>query len=359
MTVVFSFFRNGNPVLVGDLLLSGNEPTRPAWLPSVGSVANVFPVGSGYVPIGLVQKIAVLNDNLVVGWSGSMIHARAVIRAISNECAHWSLDPHYVEVSIKSIIEQYEAEDEVSLVWNIYNCNNNQVFQNGYNAAQYSRPTRFGRILAIGTPDAIGDVGRRLESISHEPAAGEHGALGHAIATTAMLSLVELLDANALASYVGGGYEVVLLTERRFQKLDDFVLVVWNAEEESTGGYRVGAPFYFERHVYHDGVLVIRAAKLEGMSGNSATYTPTTFLAGRADRSLTLDEVQALPHVNLNGSLIINIVLLAKPNSAPEVIIRASRWVTQERLMSIHEKDNGQISVDFRLDYFRSLITGS
>jgi hypothetical protein len=359
VTVVVSFFRNGDPVLVGDLLLSGNEPTRPGWLPSVGSVANVFPVGSGYVPIGLVQKIAVLNDNLVVGWSGSMIHARAVIRAISNECASWSWHPNHVDVSIKSIIEQYEAANDISLIWNIYDGNNNRVFQNGYNAAQYSRTTRFGRILAIGTPDAIGDIGRRLESISHDPAVGEHGALGHAIATTAMLSLVELLDPNALASYVGGGYEVVLLAERRFQKLDDFVFVVWNAEEESTGGYRVGAPYYFERHLYHDGVLAIRAAKLEGMSSNSATYTPTTFLAGRADRPLTLDEVQALPHVNLNGSLIINIVSLAKPNVVPEVIIRASRWVTQERLMRISESDNGQISVDFRLDYFRSLIMGS
>jgi hypothetical protein len=57
------------PLLLGDLLLSGPEdPSATFLVPSVGDIREVFPPRSGFVPCGLCQKVAVIGDNLVIGW---------------------------------------------------------------------------------------------------------------------------------------------------------------------------------------------------------------------------------------------------------------------------------------------------
>ena len=50
-----------------------------ASLPTVDDVSAAFPPGSAIVPRKLCQKIAVVSENLVVGWAGGYDTARAVI----------------------------------------------------------------------------------------------------------------------------------------------------------------------------------------------------------------------------------------------------------------------------------------
>jgi len=66
--------------MLGDILMSGVErPGEPARLPTIENITEVFAEGSGLVPTGLRQKIAILSDDLIIGWSGDYIAARTVI----------------------------------------------------------------------------------------------------------------------------------------------------------------------------------------------------------------------------------------------------------------------------------------
>ena len=67
-------------MLVADLLLSGPPlPGVTASVPTTDDLSAAFPFGSSIVPRELCQKIAVVSEDLVVGWAGGYDTARAVI----------------------------------------------------------------------------------------------------------------------------------------------------------------------------------------------------------------------------------------------------------------------------------------
>src|SRR5262245_37980215 len=80
MTVVARLAIRNCPMLVADLLLSG--PAPPEYIPDIPTVEEMpasFLPRTGPVPITLRQKIAVLSDDLAVGWAGKYDVARDVV----------------------------------------------------------------------------------------------------------------------------------------------------------------------------------------------------------------------------------------------------------------------------------------
>ena len=355
MTAVISYFQRGNPVLVGDLLLSGNEPDTPACLPTTGSVENVFPQGSGFVPVGLVQKIDLITNYFAVAWSGSQIEARTVISEIRDQSGRWSWNPDDVETSIVRIVEASGAGN-LSLLWLLFD--GKQVFQNGFEAIGRSTEKKgFGRILGIGSKSALEHFDNLMDFVCATLTTNEtnHPALVSGLVTAAAFSSRELANPNVLTQYFGGGFEVLVLADNRFQKLDDFVLVTWDAEEDGQGGYKLSVPYYFQRHLYCGDILVIRAAKLEATAANSAKYAPMTFYAPPAARGVSREELESLPRIEISASLICNIIQLKTRSGRVELLLRANRWATQEPQMTISEHD-GEIRVEARADYLATLI---
>lgn len=82
MTLVASLVVDKFPLLVGDLLTSGPETGDEIYIPTTGSHTGVFPAGSGWTIRVLVQKIAVVGDNLIVGWSGPRFAAKTLIKEL-------------------------------------------------------------------------------------------------------------------------------------------------------------------------------------------------------------------------------------------------------------------------------------
>lgn len=355
MTAVISYFQRGNPVLVGDLLLSGSEPAVPACLPTTGSIENVFPQGSGYVPTGLGQKIELIADHFAVAWAGTQIEARAVISEIRNQSACWSWNPDDVEKSIVQILQVCGAAN-LSLLWLLFD--GKQVFQNGIEAIGRSAEKKgFGRILGIGSKSALEQFDRLMDVVGLDDHRNDavHPALVSGLVTAGAFFTRELTNPNVLTEYFGGGFEVLVLAENRFQKLDDFVLVAWDAEEDGKGGYKLGVPYYFQRHLYYGDTLLIRGAKLEGTATNSATYSPMTFYAPPAARSVGRQELESLPRIDLNASMVCNIIQLKTRSGRVDLLLRANRWVTQEAQMTISEHD-GKVSVEVCANYLATLI---
>lgn len=52
MTAVASFLVHDYPVVLADILLSGEEQSTPTLLPTIGPHTQVFPEGSGFSIVG-------------------------------------------------------------------------------------------------------------------------------------------------------------------------------------------------------------------------------------------------------------------------------------------------------------------
>jgi hypothetical protein len=90
MTAVARFAHKDHPMIVGDLLLSGPAvPGRTVSIPTVEDMSAAFSSGSAAdVPFGLRRKIAIVADNLIVGWSGAYPLASDVIAELKRLSEH-------------------------------------------------------------------------------------------------------------------------------------------------------------------------------------------------------------------------------------------------------------------------------
>jgi hypothetical protein len=89
------------------LLISGNEQAGLVTsIPTVGLRDNVFPDGSGWVPLRLCQKIVVVAKNIVIGWSGSLLGATEVLNELRSSCYGAEID----RVSLNKILSSTMKE---------------------------------------------------------------------------------------------------------------------------------------------------------------------------------------------------------------------------------------------------------
>jgi hypothetical protein len=102
MTAVARIAIQECPMLVADLLLSGPPlPGVTASVPTTDDLSAAFPPGSSIVPRELCQKIAVVSEDLVVGWAGGYDTARAVI----GELQRLDAAQHFTNESLQRHLE--------------------------------------------------------------------------------------------------------------------------------------------------------------------------------------------------------------------------------------------------------------
>ncbi|HKY27377.1 MAG TPA: hypothetical protein VJM12_05460 [Pyrinomonadaceae bacterium] len=107
MTLVAGFSINKVPVLLGDLLLTGPEVApRSVYLPTVG---DSLKVKVPRVTIhGVLQKVAVVNDSLMIAWTGSAYKAQSMIRDIRERITLRSFNID----NLREYLESSEASEE-------------------------------------------------------------------------------------------------------------------------------------------------------------------------------------------------------------------------------------------------------
>jgi hypothetical protein len=86
MTFIASLSIEGCPIVFGDALLSGNQPeARPSVvIPTQGEASDFFG-DSGWGPLGLAQKTAVVSTNCIIAWTGSWLDARSAITTLRDQ----------------------------------------------------------------------------------------------------------------------------------------------------------------------------------------------------------------------------------------------------------------------------------
>jgi hypothetical protein len=86
MTLIAAWLEHGAPTVVGDVLITrpgSEEPHIVTSLPSRTDVTQVVPTEFCRQIVGLRRKVYTITNNLAVAWSGTRIHAQAVLSNLS------------------------------------------------------------------------------------------------------------------------------------------------------------------------------------------------------------------------------------------------------------------------------------
>ena len=261
------------PVLIGDILISSLESDPPISVPSIGSIEQIFPKGSGFVPTGFLQKV-IAWPNLALTWAGSVLAARAILRELWEQNSRTPFD-------LNTLSEFFHGVDRAQMkqvqivgfaaahgrVHGEFGIGSDEVnlphlgqvgfIGSGTDYAKTAvREMNFGQAVVSSTNDA-----REVEA--HSIIRGFAAGLGVAGSFVSH----ESHSGESLSNYFGAGYEVAAWADGRFAKLKEATFLYWSAR---TRREEVGfALKQVSKFTYVQDFLVIRTAVLSGQNNKN------------------------------------------------------------------------------------------
>ncbi len=248
----------GFPFLIGDLLISTEADTsRQVVLPTVGKFNQKQASEPSPIIIGMRQKLCILSDNLVVGWAGRSIAARAVMNDLK---AHFNDSPTTTETVIEFLKQlDYPEIADVSLVG--MTLSGNLIGSFGMNAFRQDM-SFWGTVRTAGSgSDTFLTTLKAFEKESFK-ISGSPGdaweAFGVVIATTGSLIGEEINSHESLSKFFGGGFEFVSVSENRFQIISDITYLFWIVHSVEEDGLELSIYPLAIKFAYAGDLLIIR-----------------------------------------------------------------------------------------------------
>lgn len=230
MTIIFGFSMGDYPVLIGDVLLSGEKESGPQSLPAIGPVPHSLTDDFGIVVAGVRQKINILHDRLALAWSGSFVAAYTLARKLKEYANENELSTEAVSEIIRMnsndlacILILLEGE-RTHYLWKNVQMIELQQFSHVRFAGSGSR--YFIKIMKAldgsepvsGAPDAFHPIGTALTIASQ--------CVGR-----------EMFTLNTLLERWGGAIEICFPAMGKLQKLNNvaFLHVLYDGDQPSDG----------------------------------------------------------------------------------------------------------------------------
>ena len=355
MTVVARLAINNYPLLIGDVLLSAFEvPGRTVSVPTIGNITTVFPEGSGFTPSGLRQKIAVVGDNLVIGWSSrSRITAKVVIQELLEKnqqepFTNDSLMRHFGELD-----ESY-WEQGLGLVGFVKDSRG--VAQFGFRYLDLTT-NLFGRVGLLGT--GAEHFEKFLQNLPSLPLPSRQvNDLERSLACGLMVSGVflssEIATYESLLNFYGGGYEIASLFNGKFQKLDDITYLFWHGEITDNG---IGMNLHQVcKYSYVNDVLLIRAATLSEFSTNTQlTIKQSVEVVPPIYRDVTFEELSSFYRPTFDSKWLCSYYLVPHGDSGIAVFTDIHNSIEGNAPIRFIEQDD-QLIIGFEAKRLESII---
>jgi hypothetical protein len=327
MTVIVAYFPESYPILMGDLLISGPEVTdRDIVIPTIGSVENIFPRGSGYSIVGLQQKLIILNDELALAWAGRTITAKTILSELKQLSATKKL-------TLQDLFEFWEKKvdpndkPDVELV-GLLKCGD-MIYNFGFNY-QKMESEKYGEVMIAGSGALhMGESITRISSVESAPI--EANILERSIATALLVSTdfigYELVSGEGLLRYFGGGIELISLVSGRFQKIGDITYILWIADEDESGNVCIRMPEIAIKVSYIDDYMLLRIARF------SAGKTPMAFKCDDSQVHIVNSILSEEPGLDTNT---INLPSFNSRWSCHYVLVRKEKVKFELRMMVTH-----------------------
>jgi len=302
MTIVAGFGIKNIPVILSDLLISGEENVdRDFRIPTIGWRTNVFPEGSGYVPIYLLQKISIINKDVAIAWAGTKIYAQNILRELKKLSEKECLSKEY----LVDYFNKLNREDK-SLINDIqfYGLVANPVgISSFWFGGCYFHSRNLGRVTLLGS--GYKDIYEYFQSNEELPEQNPkmndaEYALSYSLSLTGAMLLSEIKFRGNILRYFGGGYQIVMFNDGEFQKIGDITFVFWNAKPN---GKKVNLGLIKIIKLSYDNDLMLLQVISPGGDGptysisnaNSGVYfIPPAEMTAPPDRNISI----SLPDIN-------------------------------------------------------------
>ena len=346
MTAVLTFqVENKCPIILGDLLLSGLQVSdRKVFVPTDVNIRDIFPSGSKFVPVALQQKIVVISDNLVIGWSGNYLNAKDVIRDLYAENESSQLTLHSLNSFFRSIPQHYW---EAGLGFVGFIKDQNGIGRFGFHYESL-KTEKFGKVGFLGT--GSNDLEELVSKFSGElikPLSGQPNILeisiSYALAITGVLLNVELSTFSTLKKFYGGGYEIAALINGKFQKLDGVVYSFWTANVSKNSVQISRTPLHSMSIGYEDDILLIRSTSFNKNEPLSIDESGYAILPMNMKKIVPDNEIRSLKLPDLNQKWHCNYFLVKKDSGETEIYCRIDYRPRIDRGVLFHNEQNKTI----------------
>lgn len=347
MTAVARIAIEECPMLVADLLLSGPPlPGVTASVPTTDDLSAAFPAGSPIVPRELCQKIAVVSENLVVGWAGGYDTARTVIGELrrldaAQRFTNESLQRHLARLD-PSVWAESGHPDSIGLVGFIRDPDR-RIAQFG--RSYFKLDTQlFGKVGLLGS--GVDDFEKFLQQTQKLPEADNlamnalQRSIGFGLHMGGSLLRIELATTATLQKFYGGGYEIAVSEMGKFRKVDDITYLFWWVEADGSklrGGL---APSRAFRYSYKDDLLRIRSVAIDG-SGPRAICREQFFRVPPVYRDLRPDEEADTTRPPLNARWLCNYFLVRFADGQVAILTMMAYQPQEQRWVRFDEFARG------------------
>lgn len=279
-------------------------------VPTVGPHTIAFPRGSGFTISGLRQKLALIGDNLAVGWAGHRVAAQTVVKEMieQNRYTPFTLS---TLVSYLDNLPKVGINEDFALVGWLKEGSRVQGF--GFRSLEF-RSDKFGKVGLLGS--GAKDLRDYLTAYPDSPewnTSHPWQSFSTGLLLGGFLLRVEMKNLSSLHQYYGAGYEIVGMEQGSFRKLDNVTFAFWEA---SLRGKRVTFTLQprILKYSYRGDLLLIRSLTIDHPLGSAnAVATSRVDAIAPIHRVITDEEGNVSPP-EMNSQILCNYFLIKLPN---------------------------------------------
>ena len=266
MTLAAAFHMNGNPVVLGDLLMSGSADGQPSTLklPAAGPNQSLLNHDRTLEAKYLRQKIVIVSPNCafaVAGTAGDVVECIKELRTMTKR----PLTRDGVQKYLHGL-EVHGLNPDAELVG--YVAEGDQLALLGARCERLSAFSPDSRDMFVAGSGAskMQQLLPSLQTEVRQLIAGKGDgpqAIMRAAQIGALFLDVEWDGGGTLADSFGGGYEVAYYDGHQFAKLRDITYCLWDASyNEREDHLRFGLRLVMKQH-YAGDILMVRSLRCE------------------------------------------------------------------------------------------------
>jgi hypothetical protein len=356
VTLIASFSIDHQPVLIGDLVLSGPEwsGSSTVGIPTIGDSRNIFPEGSGFVISGITQKVNILSENLMIAWAGRAFVAKTLLKDLADQIPPEGLTFHGLQEFLDRFRESKEKND-IQLIGCITEGPAALSFTLG---GERFNASSFGEVYLAGTGAADAKSilnSSELPIILDGSMTPTTDAITRALIVAGHLLQLELNTGSTLLQYYGGGYEVATLVGGRLQKIGDVTYLFWIVDA-TRDPMHLSNPYHAVRIEYRNDVLVLRTARI----GPDLQFVDSAYLITPAFREISEDELlHDFQAPDMNSHFLVNVFWLKYSDGSTEWMCRVNYRSVVDKHINFRETGNGfdiQIEKSFLESIVQSIV---
>lgn len=292
MTIICQFSLGRQVYLIGDTLISSpvSQIIKPIKLP-IKIHKNNLVADIDHMPTTLIQKLHIIEDDLAFAWSGSLIHAKHLLKRI--------IEDNISKDEISNFIDHfYKEEKNLNLSVFILRIYGEQI-QLSTTDAEYMEIYPFGEVSYAGSGkgDVLGFMAGFGSSLDSQTIPKNISLdmipRGNVFSMFSAMYCTHFLTGLGITNFWGGVLELISTNSGRFEKFDDYMFVFWDIFYESEKSVRFSFGGYLIKIKYICDFLIVKIVDFRGtkrpIRPEAYIIPPLVQISGRPDINVFYD----------------------------------------------------------------------